>query len=573
MKNKKIIAFYFLIICFLLVGAVGYTFFSKGSIQKSVANIDFNDQWKQIMAEEINKTEIKIKVDGNLINIEEGTPYMTDEMELMLPLDMIKEAFDCTENVYEGSRVVIEKGSNQATLYVSNKKIKFNENDYQLESVTTKRDEVIYISSAVFSKYLNYNYSWNSETNVASFVNEAIDDSYLPSKYSYVDNKKMVKVKDQGKYGTCWAFATLTALETSLMPEEKFDFSEDNMIYNNSLSEEIQDGGEYIRAMAYLMSWRGPVLEEDDPYGDGATNKALKPVKHVQGAEIIPAKDYQQIKEMVFKYGGVESSMYMSMSGADSSSMYYNRENKAYCYKGNNKPNHDVVIIGWDDEFSKDNFDDKTIESDGAFICVNSWGRDFGEDGIFYISYEDECIGSNNVCYTNIEDTDNYNNIYQSDLCGFIGSMGFEGSSSVYFSNVYTAKNNEKLQAVGFYAASTNLKYEVFVCENFADKDSLNNRNHIAASGIFKNQGYYTIKLDKDYNLSENQKFAVIVKVSKFTNDEEYKLIPVEMESKEITVKIDLSDGEGYFSSEGNNWQSAEKQQCNICLKAYTKDR
>ena len=59
------------------------------------------------------------------------------------------------------------------------------------------------------------------------------------------------------------AFATLTALETSLMPEQKFDFSEDNMIYNNALSDDIQDGGEYIRAMAYLMSWKGPVLEKD----------------------------------------------------------------------------------------------------------------------------------------------------------------------------------------------------------------------------------------------------------------------------------------------------------------------
>ena len=46
------------------------------------------------------------------------------------------------------------------------------------------------------------------------------------------------------------------------------------MIYNNALSDDIQDGGEYIRAMAYLMSWKGPVLEKDDPYGDGKTNKS-----------------------------------------------------------------------------------------------------------------------------------------------------------------------------------------------------------------------------------------------------------------------------------------------------------
>ena len=63
------------------------------------------------------------------------------------------------------------------------------------------------------------------------------------------------------------------------------------------------------------------------------------------------------------------------------------------------------------------------------------------------------------------------------------------------------------------------------------------------------------------------------MKVSKDKSEKFYKLIPVQMESKEMAVKIDLSDGEGYFSSQGYSWQSAEKQQCNICLKAYTKNK
>ena len=37
----------------------------------------------------------------------------------------------------------------------------------------------------------------------------------------------------------------------------------------------------------------------------------------------------------------------------------------------------------------------------------------------------------------------------------------------------------------------------------------------MAASGTIKNQGYYTINLDKEYNISKKKKFAVIVKVSK----------------------------------------------------------
>ena len=39
------------------------------------------------------------------------------------------------------------------------------------------------------------------------------------------------------------------------------------------------------------MSWKGPVLEKDDPYGTKNNNKTWNSVKHVQEAQIIPEKD------------------------------------------------------------------------------------------------------------------------------------------------------------------------------------------------------------------------------------------------------------------------------------------
>ena len=54
---------------------------------------------------------------------------------------------------------------------------------------------------------------------------------------------------------------------------------------------------------------------------------------------------------------------------------------------------------------------------DGAFICQNSWGGGFGDNGVFYISYYDTNIGVHNVVYTGVESTKNYDNIFfhQSD--------------------------------------------------------------------------------------------------------------------------------------------------------------
>ena len=82
------------------------------------------------------------------------------------------------------------------------------------------------------------------------------------------------------------------------------------------------------------------------------------------------------------------------------------------------------MIIGWDDNYPKENFN-LDIEGDGAFICKNSWGDEFGEDGCFYISYYDTYIGMHNVVYTRIDGPNNYDNIYQTDLCGWVGQLGY----------------------------------------------------------------------------------------------------------------------------------------------------
>lgn len=118
-----------------------------------------------------------------------------------------------------------------------------------------------------------------------------------------------------------------------------------------------------------------------------------------------------------------------------------------------------MAIIGWDDSYAKENFPGD-LEGDGAFICQNSWGKDFGDNGVFYVSYYDTNVGIHNLVYTGVEDTDNYDTIYQSDLCGWVGQLGYN-RDTIYGANVYIAENNENLEAAGFYATGKirNMKY------------------------------------------------------------------------------------------------------------------
>ena len=113
----------------------------------------------------------------------------------------------------------------------------------------------------------------------------------------------MLPAADQGDLGTCWAFASLAAVETSMAEEDRARLSADHMIWQNG-SGTGTDGGDYGMAMAYFLAWKGPVLEEQDPYGDGMSPEGLEPVCHVQEIRILPEKDYEAIKRAVYEYGG-----------------------------------------------------------------------------------------------------------------------------------------------------------------------------------------------------------------------------------------------------------------------------
>ena len=51
--------------------------------------------------------------------------------------------------------------------------------------------------------------------------------------------------------------------------------------------------------------------------------------------------------------------------------------------------NHEVAIVGWDDNYSRTNFRNYASIGDGAWIVKNSWGSNWADNGYFYVSYYD----------------------------------------------------------------------------------------------------------------------------------------------------------------------------------------
>ncbi|MDD2339770.1 MAG: lectin like domain-containing protein, partial [Methanosarcina sp.] len=408
------------------------------------------------------------------------------------------------------------------------------------------------------------------------------------SYFNLVDEERVTSVKDQGSAGSCWAHATLASLESYLIPVDsrQWNFSENNM--KNLLSENYSEGfdrthdsgGSGYQSTAYLTRWSGPVLESDDPYnatsGISPTNKTVQ--KHVQQVLILPprsnATDNGLIKKMIKEKGGVWAVFDVNWDYFGSKDDYlwatfYNPE----VVTSSSTNGHAICIVGWNDNFSRNEFNSTPLE-DGAFICKNSWGTGSGINGsgYFYISYYDANLGMKSSVWRDLfvytaESPNNYENIYQYDPLGWIESRGYSNSTSVWAANVFTARSNEELNAVGFYTPQPNVNYEVYVYRDPLSSP-VNGTLVSNISGRFELPGYHTVSLKQLVPLNTGQKFSVVVKISS-----EYEIFfPMEYGYSGYSSKASANPGESYISHNGIAWSdltSIEPTE-NSCIKAYT---
>ncbi len=539
----------------------------QGTLTQSLVAEVAKEDWNPWIAETVNGQTISVEI-GQQEYTSKNTPmFMDDGLNLMVSSDILTEGLQCASHFY-GEELVIEKREDEIRLKTGDVQASINGKTKELASPMIRRNNRYFVSLKDLSQNLGFDFSWDMDKNRATLQDISNQTFFFPTHYDLREKGRNGIVKNQMDTGTCWAFASLSALESSLLPEENLEFSPDHMSMGNSFQVDTQEGGEYTMAVAYLLAWQGPVYEKDDPFGDGRMEEGLSAVKHVQEVRIIDGRDFEAIKGAVFQYGGVQTAMYSALHDSRSISEYYNREQSAYCYTGTEKSNHEVVIIGWDDNYPKENFPGN-VKGNGAFICQNSWGDEFGEDGVFYVSYYDSNIGSHSIAYTKVEDTDNYSRIYQTDLCGWNGQIGFDREAA-YGANVYTANGPEELSAVGFYATGKDTKYRLYLVRDFEDSNSLAD-GELIAEGSLELAGYYTIPTETGRYLEAGERFAVVLYI-----DTPHAIHPVAIEyaADESTKNVDLTDGEGYISENGRRWDHVEEAfACNLCIKAYTRER
>ena len=429
-----------------------------------------------------------------------------------------------------------------------------------------------------------------------------------PSSYKTAN---LPAIRNQGGYGVCWAFSTISLLEINLLKNklvsDDIDLSEFHLVnftYNNvtdplggsvgdtttflrSSNSVTQNGGDIRMAFNSLMDWEGAVDETLVPntaevagtinttgLSDDLARKNTK--IHLQNYYKVNMTNQTDVKQAITDYGALSISYYAY--GGSSSNKYYNSSTAGYyCYDSNTGTNHAVTVVGWDDNYSKDNFPTEP-EGDGAWIVRNSWGSYFGENGYFYLSYYDKSTKVEGYA-VEAQTSDNYDNNYQYDGTGWFSYMGYSGYGGTNkYANVFTAKANESkaenIEAVSFEDySSAGCKYNISIYTNLTDvSDPESGTLECTQSGQTTFDGAYTIKLNNPVYVEDGTTFSVVVELISSTNNGPYMVSDTTYNGSWFSCESAALENQSYiYRPYDSSWVDyGKRENKNFRIKAYT---
>lgn len=339
----------------------------------------------------------------------------------------------------------------------------------------------------------------------------------LPVSYSSADLGYVTPVKDQGNLNTCWVFGAMSGLETYLLKNGlgDFDLSEEHANHwattranGTGWQRTYTDGGYSQMMPGYFTSWSGPRLESDIPYrsGDMLSFEEIdqKGVTTIGVTDLMFLEnDPDSIKQAIYTYGSVTA-------GCSTLKKYFNEQKTAfYCpddFPGSaNTGGHVVSVIGWDDQYEKENFNPLyRPQEDGAWLVKNSWGAQSNVEGFYWISYEDKYIFNKrygkNYAIVQADLIKENQKIYQNEIYGATYDMavyenantGEEYLDQLTYANVFDFSDDYRaIEQVIFESEAVGAAYTVYYipCEDGAPVQD-QTQWHPLANGYVPYSGY-----------------------------------------------------------------------------------
>lgn len=440
---------------------------------------------------------------------------------------------------------------------------------------------------------------------VPYYDNEVEAYADIPTHYE-LDKNMFPDVRNQGSYGTCWAFAALGLSEFDLikrgLANKSIDLSELQLayfVYNSALDplggtkddqskyyngstsySYLNRGGTYEYAVRRLSQWSGAVNESDVSYNTETINNVLnngmsddyaysKDVAHLENAYVMSlTNNSDDVKRAIMKNGAVGVQYYHS-----DNNLLWNTDKQLWTYydPGTTGGGHNVMIVGWDDDFSKDNFVGDKPTNNGAWLIRNSWGF---TQSYFWMSYENKSL-LDAAWVFEMNTADNYDNNYQLD--GGIDSYNVSNAICQYktYSNVFSVENkdnvaSESLKAVSLsftHVANVNYKVEIYTDLKNSNPYSGTKQAEATTEGTTTYAGLYTVALNKTIELKPSSSFAVVVTTDKYALDYEQG-INWELDGQKVwDAPVSLNSGKSFYGNSNYQWGWYWG---NFCVKAFT---
>lgn len=332
--------------------------------------------------------------------------------------------------------------------------------------------------------------------------------------WDWRDNGGVSAVKDQGACGSCYAFGFAGQVESLLM----VNGANETNLSENSLKEGAWrelvgygcpdncwgscDGGNALMCANLYSTW-GSVDEAADPYAAcdvpydyWATREDVFTDWHLMSSDWIPPVN--DLKAVV-----AEQPVYTTVNADAFPSDY----NGTYVIEsGTGSTNHAVMIVGWND----------TMGDSGAWICKNSWGDSWGDEGFFYIGYGVAGIGKWTSYSTRWHEARGDERLYYYDEGGWKRGFGYDHSGimvDVEMLVEYIPGTCENATDIEFWATD-NCTVDVALYGSFNGTQLPAPLPNSTVSGlVYVDAGYYSVEFEHEVRLTAGDPVYVSVHI------------------------------------------------------------